>query len=173
MIGAPVDSVEVERVVATHAFVGEEIDALTRIGSRPNGPDLTVRAPHSILNQQAVDDLAAGKLPGRGKVGDPRDMHETPNPNATAEDFAVKVLGRWPTNDELAKGRAMKFKGQPCTGCWVARSDDGSTFVTYRPSGFASEATRQSTATVEVNRSTVEAFNSGKPLKLKFPMLDH
>ncbi|WP_266158480.1 hemagglutinin repeat-containing protein [Dyella silvatica] len=152
------------------ATVDAEIDALGRIAQNPNGPDLTARAPNTILNKQLVNDLGNGKLPGNpiGGPGTPREMPFSPNPSATAEDFAQGVLGRSPTQDELNIGARMN-KGN-CIGCWVASPDNGQTFITYRPSGMAGADTLPTTSTVEINyKGTENIINNGKVVKLKFP----
>jgi filamentous hemagglutinin len=100
-------------------------------------------------------------------------MPGTLNPNATAEDFATRVLGRQPTVEEIARGSAIKVNGQACSGCWIASPDGGNTYITYRPAGVASD-TLPTTSTVEVNYKAAEnATNAGKPVKLKFPLVDH
>jgi filamentous hemagglutinin len=128
-----------------------------------------LKAPNSDLNQKAIDDFYnSGTLPGvhsRG-IGTPREMPASPNPSATAEDFALRMLGRQPTDVEYARSATMN-KGN-CPGCWIA-TKDGVT-VTFRPAGSASEATLTTTATVQVNFSKVDTqINNGKALKLKFP----
>ncbi|MCA3182177.1 MULTISPECIES: hemagglutinin repeat-containing protein [unclassified Cupriavidus] len=151
-------------------LVKAETEALDRIGKAPNGPDLAGKAPNSVLNEQLVRDLDAGKLPGRpiGRPGTPREMPGSSNPSATAEDFAVRVLGRKPTQVELEAGKRMN--GGNCNGCWSVTPDGGKTFISYRPAGKASEETLSTTATVEINsKGTRNSLNFGKELKLKFP----
>mgnify|MGYP006916069635 CR=1 FL=1 len=95
-------------------------------------------------------------------------MPGTLNPNATAEDFAVKYLGRKPTSQELAVG--SKMNSGNCDGCWRAQTKDGS-WVIYRPAGKAGKDTLPTTATVEIKNQTISQFNAGtKQLKLKFPL---
>jgi filamentous hemagglutinin len=127
------------------------------------------KAPNSDLNQQLFNDLYAGKLPGTpiGGLGTPREMPASPNPSATAEDFANRFFGGTKPSD------ATPIPG--CDGCWYARSNDG-TVVTYRPAGQASEKTLSTTATVDINSPSVNHLNASKNgdpqyLKLKFPVL--
>ncbi|WP_343651039.1 hypothetical protein [Herbaspirillum sp.] len=137
---------------------------------------MSKKAPNAVLNQKAVQDLFDGNLPGTPinakRPWTPRQMPESPNPSATAEDFALRVLGRNPTAEELTRGSRMN-KGN-CQGCWHAENVDGIT-VTYRPAGKASKDTLLSTATVELNGpKTINKLNldeRGKPkeIKLKFP----
>lgn len=123
-------------------MVADEAAALGRIGENVSGPALNGKAPNTVLNQQLVSDLNAGKLPGSsiGGPGTPRGMPSSPNPSATAEDFALKVLGREPTQSELARGLYMN--GGNCPGCWSAKAAD-ETYVTYRPAGNVSAGTLQ------------------------------
>jgi hypothetical protein len=156
--------------------VAEEGAALRRIADNKNGLDLADKAPNSVLNQQAIKDLADGKLPGITynsktglpdttiRSGVPREMPSSPNPNATAEDFALRMLGRQPTRQEVAQGEAM-FGGN-CPGCWVGRNQDGIA-ITFRPAGKATR-TSNDTASVDINFTT-NSLNNGRPLKLKFP----
>jgi filamentous hemagglutinin len=149
--------------------VGDEVAALSRIGKNPTAPDLTGKASNTVLNQQLVNDLRAGALPGVpiGGPGTPREMPMSSNPSVTAEDFAMRALGRQPTDAELAKGASMN-KGN-CPGCWSAQAADG-TYVTYRPAGSASADTLATTASVGLNNPAIKALNAGRPeLKLKFP----
>jgi filamentous hemagglutinin len=44
--------------------VADETTALNRITSNPNGANLTAKAPNTVSNQQAVNGLADGKIPG-------------------------------------------------------------------------------------------------------------
>lgn len=166
---------------ANTSQVDAEIDALRQIAQNPKGPVLVDRAPNSVLNQQAIKDLEKGTLPGVSvdpktglpdavqRIGVPREMPASANPWATAEDFALRVLGRAPTADELRQGAGMN-RGN-CPGCWLARPADG-TYVTYRPAGNASGNTLSNTATVEFNNpATINMVNGGdrEVLKLKFP----
>jgi hypothetical protein len=144
--------------------------ALERIKNNPKGQDLSQKPPGTVANQQAVNDLQAGHLPGQpiGGPGTPREMPASSAPSATAEDFAVKALGREPTQTEKAIGSRMN-KGD-CAGCWVASPDDGKSYITYRPAGKASAETASTTSTVEINyKEAGNQINNGKPLKLKFP----
>jgi len=156
--------------------VPDEVAALRRIASNQNGPDLANKAPNSVLNQQAIKDLADGKLPGVTynsktglpdvvpRTGVPREMPASPNPNATAEDFAFRMLGRQPTPQEVARGELM-FGGN-CPGCWVGKTQDG-VVITFRPAGKATK-TLNDTASVDINFITND-INNGRPLKLKLP----
>jgi hypothetical protein len=159
--------------------VDEEIAALNRIGNNPDGVALNGKAPNSVLNQQAANDLANGKLPGVSidprtglpdsiqRAGVPRQMPASSNPSATAEDFAIRALGRSPTAEELVVGAAMNNGN--CPGCWNAKTSDGN-FVSFRPAGSAGSSTAGDTATVEINyKSTSNSINNSIPLKLKFP----
>lgn len=155
----------------------EEIEALRKIAGNPNGADLSNKAPNTVLNQKAVQDIFDGTLPGTPidpkRPWTPRQMPESSNPSATAEDFALRVLGRNPTAEELARGSAMN-KGN-CQGCWYAKNADD-IIVTYRPAGYASKDTLPSTATVELNgANTINKLNvddNGRAtiIKLKFPL---
>ena len=143
--------------------VADELAALGRIRENPNGLNLAGKTEHSVLNQQMVKDLRAGKIPGKpsdSRPGSPREVAPSLNPNATAEDFAQAVLGRSPTAKEFAEGARMN-KGN-CPGCWIAQASD-KTWVVYRPAGSASSATLPTTATVELNNRTLK-------IKLKFPL---
>lgn len=131
--------------------------------------------------------LHAAALENRGSLSASQSLHvqidgavtntgtlpESPNPSATAEDFALRVLGRNPTAEELTRGSRMN-KGN-CQGCWHAENVDGIT-VTYRPAGKASKDTLPSTATVELNGpDTINKLNLDKngeasEIKLKFPL---
>ena len=143
--------------------VADELAALGRIRENPNGLNLAGKTEHSVLNQQMVKDLRAGKIPGKPistKPNSSREVAPSLNPNATAEDFAQAVLGRSPTAEEFAKGAKMN-RGN-CPGCWIAQASD-KTSVVYRPAGNASSATLRTTATVEISNRTLK-------IKLKFPL---
>lgn len=176
--GTGARTVEVERpplaptsqVDRPSSRLDSESAALERIRNNPKGPDLSQRPPGTVANQQAVNDLQAGRLPGQpiGGPGTPREMPASIAPSATAEDFAIKALGRDPTQAERAIGSRMN-KGD-CAGCWVASPDEGKSYITYRPAGKASAETAPTTSTVEINyREAGNQINNGKPLKLKFP----
>ncbi|SDA56855.1 hypothetical protein SAMN03159475_1890 [Pseudomonas sp. NFPP33] len=176
--GTGARTVEVERpplaptsqVDRPSSRLDSESVALERIRNNPKGPDLSQRPPGTVANQQAVNDLQAGRLPGQpiGGPGTPREMPASIAPSATAEDFAIKALGRDPTQAERAIGSRMN-KGD-CAGCWVASPDEGKSYITYRPAGKASAETAPTTSTVEINyREAGNQINNGKPLKLKFP----
>ncbi|MDO5686630.1 MAG: hypothetical protein Q4G42_04495 [Neisseria sp.] len=94
------------------------------------------------------------------RIGVPREMPASPNPSATAEDFANRLFG--------STSKPVNAKPIPdCSGCWRA-TKDGVT-VTFRSAGTAIQ-TVNSTASVDINfKSTGNAINGGKPLKLKFP----
>ncbi|WP_258042029.1 hemagglutinin repeat-containing protein [Pseudomonas syringae] len=147
--------------------VEAEKAALDRIAQSDKGPDLSNKAPNSNLNTLAVKRLQTGELPGSsiGGPGTPREMPATPNPTATANDFVSKVFN----------GAQIAKKSIPnCDGCWRAQTSDGA-WVTYRPAGQASGATSSTTATVEINSTTINNLNangSGRAqiLKLKFPV---
>ncbi|PXV58498.1 filamentous hemagglutinin family N-terminal domain-containing protein [Dyella jiangningensis] len=147
--------------------VADEIDALQRIGQNPMGPLLEGKAPGSVLNTQYVRQLEAGTLPGLGTAGQPRVMQASLAPSATANDFAVQLLGREPTQAEYLAGSTRLNKGN-CQGCWMATREDGTTII-YRPEGMATQ-TLGTTATVEINNPRFQSVNNGeKQLKLKFP----
>jgi hypothetical protein len=154
--------------------VDDETAALGRIGGNANGPVLNEKPSNTVLNQQAVNDLLDGSLPGITKnpktgmpdviprTGVPREMPGSINPSATAEDFASRLFGRTspPANAEPIAN---------CPGCWKAQTTDG-TFVIYRPASTASGKTSQTTASVDINiGSGGNALNNGSVLKLKFP----
>ena len=161
---------------ADGGVVADEAAALGRIGGNANGPVLNGKAPNTVLNQQAVNDLANGLLPGITKnpntglpdavprIGVPREMPGSPNPSATAEDFANRLFG----------GTSTPANAKPipnCNGCWNATNADG-VAVTYRPASTASADTAASTASVDINfKPNGNAINGGKPVKLKFPQV--
>lgn len=154
--------------------VADEAAALGRIGGNANGPVLNGKTPNTVLNQQAVNDLANGSLPGITKnpntglpdvvprTGVPREMPASPNPSETAEDFAIRLLG----------GASTPVNAKPipnCNGCWSATNEDGVS-VTYRPASTASGRTANTTASVDINfKPTGNAINGGEIVKLKFP----
>lgn len=149
--------------------------ALSKISTNI-GTALVGKSPSSALNLQAIENLNSGLLPGStsGKLGSPREMPTSINPNATAQDFAMQFLGRPPTAAELARGSAM-MQGN-CAGCWIAINADGAV-ISFRPAGKASDGTLPTTATVEINSPTINNLNidtKGKPtqLKLKFPLVN-
>ncbi|RPD83194.1 hypothetical protein EGK75_13330 [Neisseria weixii] len=118
---------------------------------------------------QLANELKKGKLPGTpiGNPGTPRTMPASQNPNATAEKFALTILGRTPTQAERIEG--AKMNNNNCIGCWRARALDGS-MVIYRPAGYAGKDTLPTTATTEIHHSaTLKNLNNGRDLKLKFP----
>ncbi len=112
--------------------------------------------------QEAVSDVRAGRLPGRASdgLGSPREMPQTLNPNETAERFAMEFFGG-------SKPAHAKPLGD---GAWSAETTDG-IYVTYRPAGKASGATKNTTASVDLNSKSISVTNANaKLLKLKFPM---
>jgi len=161
-------------VGANGGAVADEAAALGRIGGNANGPVLNGKAPNTVLNQQAVNDLTNGSLPGITKnpstglpdvvprTGVPREMPASPNPSATAEDFANRLFG----------GTSTPVNAKPipnCNGCWSATNADG-VAVTYRPASTASGRTADTTASVNINfKPTGNAINGGEVVKLKFP----
>ena len=160
---------------AVPSKVADEIAALERIKNKPNGPDLENMVPNSVLNDQAIKDLKKGKIPGTpaGDPWTPREMAASPNPNASAEDFALKALGRSPTLEDYQRGSTMN-KGD-CPGCWVGRTGDG-TWVSFRPAGYSSDGTLPTTANVNLNNpqslNQLNLNRNGRALeiKLKFPL---
>jgi filamentous hemagglutinin len=97
-------------------------------------------------------------------------MPASPDSSATAADFATRVLGRQLTQAEFEKGASMN-RGD-CEGCWIASSDNGKTFIVYRPAGKASPDTLPTTSTAEINNeASTNSINNGNVLKLKFPQL--
>lgn len=88
-------------------------------------------------------------------------MPGSPNPSATAEDFANRLFG----------GTSTPANAKPipnCNGCWSATNADGVS-VTYRPASTATR-TADTTASVDINfKSTGNAINGKQPVKLKFP----
>lgn len=168
-VGAAAVGDEVVEQVARR--VDDEIAALERMGANSSGAALIEKAPNSVLNEYYVRQLDEGNLPGTaiGGLGTPREMPVSPNPSASAEDFALRVLGRSPTAEELAVGASMNHGN--CLGCWRASPDGGNTFIVYRSAGGAGADTLRTTSTVEINyRSAMNPLNAGKPLKLKFPL---
>jgi filamentous hemagglutinin len=156
------NSARIAASVKRYKLKKDALAALNRIRENPNGSSLNEKAPNSVLNRQQVNELNAGKLPGRPirGPGSPREMPASPNPSATAEDFATKLL-----NDSSIPLEPI----ENCIGCWVAHATDGR-HVTYRPAGQASVGTLPTTATVEFNSTaTHNALNAKKVLKLKFP----
>ena len=79
-------------------------------------------------NKKAVEDLRQGVFPGKGKIGQPREMQKSTDPNKAADDFAQQFLGRKPTADDYKQGAAMNNNN--CQGCWRAQTPDG-TWVIY------------------------------------------
>ena len=110
------------------------------------------------------------RLPGNtlsGKLGGPREMNRSPNPNQTAEAFAIRYLGRKPMADELKNGFGMN--GGNCVGCWRATTPNGT--IVYRPAGYAGKDTLPTTATVEIHKNpAIRSLNNNENLKLKFPI---
>ena len=102
-----------------------------------------------------------GRLPaGIGGPGTPIPMPPTANPDVTAKEFALAAFnGQQPTKI------TNNVTGE---GSWVAIMPDG-TAITYRPAGQASSDTAHTTATVEINNSSIRKINSGKHAKFKFP----
>ncbi len=106
-------------------------------------------------------------MPGTpiGGPGTPREMPASPNPSATAENFVSQVFGGSQISKKSIAG---------CVGCWRGQTAEGA-WVTYRPAGQASAAIPSTTATVEINSSSLNALNAnqagkGQILKLKFPV---
>ncbi len=139
-----------------------------------SGPPATL-LPEEILGdglpkltaQDAARNIRSGVLPGReiGGPGTPRTMPSTVTPTASAEEFALSILGRGPTPAEIAKGERMF--GNNCPGCWIGEASDG-TNITYRPAG-SSTGSLPTTATVEVKSATILATTGKKVAKFKFP----
>ena len=117
-------------------------------------------------NKKAVEDLRQGVFPGKGEIGQPREMQKSTDPNKAADDFAQQFLGRKPTTDDYKQGATMNNNN--CQGCWRAQTPDG-TWVIYRPAGKAGKDTLPTTATVEVNSKNIKGANKNAQLKLKFP----
>jgi phage portal protein BeeE len=101
-----------------------------------------------------------GALPGvADKLGDPRTMPASDDPNLTARAYVVKAYnGQSPTS--------LTPLGE--TGGFVVKMPDG-TFITFRPAGQASEKTKASTTSVDINGPAINSLNGGVRLKLKFP----
>jgi len=100
-----------------------------------------------------------GKLPGVGdKLGDPRTMPASDDPDSTAQDFVRKAYnGQIPISlDPLAGGG------------FVAKMPDGAVII-FRAAGQASWRTPGSTASVDINDARLNQLNAGEFLKLKFP----
>jgi filamentous hemagglutinin len=159
-----------QAAIGSMAFSGGGNSSIRPTGSAtgPELPSTTGSRTAYRTNQQFIDDLNAGRLPGNpiGGPGTPREMPASRNPSATAQDFAYQFFGgSAPTNAKPITG---------CDGCWRAQTSDG-TWVTYRPAGQASADTLPTTATVEVNGAAINGLNAsskGKAtiLKLKFPI---
>ncbi len=109
-----------------------------------------------------VADAAApnGELPGiAGKLGDPRTMSASDDPNLAARAYASKIQnGQTP----------VWVRPEAEDGGFVAKMPDGA-FITFRPAGKASWRTPASTASVDINDARLSELNAGKVLKLKFP----
>jgi filamentous hemagglutinin len=154
--------------------VADEAAALGRIRGNAHGPVLQGKAPNTVINQKAANDLANGSLPGITKnlntglpdvaprIGVPREMPTSLNPSATAKDFANRIFG----------GTSTPVNAKPipnCNGCWSATNADGVS-VTYRPASTASGRTADTTASVNINfKPTGNVINGGEVVKLKFP----
>ncbi|QBG97646.1 hypothetical protein EYC55_22810 [Xanthomonas oryzae] len=116
--------------------------------------------------QDVINEIRMGELPGQpiGGIGTPREMPATSNPDLAAETLAKEFFGG------VKPSNAIDMKD----GSWRARTSDGS-WVTYRPSGVASDKTQQTTASLEINGNSVNVANGGERnvLKLKFPLIGH
>ena len=87
-------------------------------------------------------------------------MPPTANPDVSAKEFALAAFnGQQPTKI------TDNVTGE---GSWVAIIPDG-TAITYRPAGQSSSDTANTTATVEINNSSIRKINSGKHAEFKFP----
>lgn len=126
----------------------------------------TAKAVYQKINKKAVEDLRQGVFPGKGEIGQPREMPKSADPSKTADDFAQQYLGRKPTDEDFKRGSEMN--GNNCQGCWRAQTADG-TWVMYRPAGKAGRDTLPTTATVEINSKNIRTANNKAQLKLKFP----
>ncbi|MFA9501122.1 VENN motif pre-toxin domain-containing protein [Mannheimia sp. E30BD] len=143
----------------------------TNILNRVNG---------SFYNIDAVNKLRKGKLPGdgldrktglpvEGKIGVPRNMPSSKDPDTMAINFAEQFLGRRVTPEEWEAGRKM-FKNKDCINCFKVDLGNRQSIV-YR-SGVnenSSSKTLSGTATLEINTTEIKELNSGEVLKLKFP----
>ncbi|WP_255423937.1 hemagglutinin repeat-containing protein [Xanthomonas sp. SI] len=128
-----------------------------------NGDGLSSRTARDVINE-----IDSGNLPGTpiGGIGTPREMRPTSNPSAAAEGFAMEFFGgKIPDDAILMKNGAWRAKipGEPGEDTWV----------TYRPANVASDRTKVTTATVEVNGLKINTVNGGPEnvLKLKFPLI--
>ena len=102
-----------------------------------------------------------GELPGAAaKLGNPRTMSASEDPDATAREYAEQLY------DE--KTATHVETDLDALGGFVVQRPDGA-FIAYRPAGLASKDTLPTTATVEINDPIINRLNSGKVLKLKFP----
>ncbi|MBR6026681.1 MAG: hypothetical protein IK065_03680, partial [Neisseriaceae bacterium] len=139
---------------------------LNTLTQSKNVVDLSKKAPNSVYNQQAVKKLNQGELVGvtkNGKLGSPREMPATRNPNATANDF-VQKYGK--LNSGLVKAEQIPMKNGEI---FTRYSLGNGGFINFRHAGAASNRTASTTATVEINNAQMRAINGDKTLKLKFP----
>jgi filamentous hemagglutinin len=99
-------------------------------------------------------------LPGvAAKLGDPRTMPATDDPDLTAKAYISEIQsGQSPDSVEPL--------GED--GGFVAKMPDGA-YIVFRPAGQASWKTSASTASVDINEPVINRLNGGTRLKLKFP----
>ncbi|MBQ9259856.1 MAG: hypothetical protein IJ187_08420 [Neisseriaceae bacterium] len=157
------------KVTTATKTTGTTIGSKTSLNNltKPNNVvDLSKKAPNSVYNQYAVNKLNSGTLVGitkNGKLGSPREMPITRNPNATAQDF-VQKYGQ--LNGGLVKAETIPMKnGEIFTRYQLGNGG----FINFRHVGAASNRTAPTTATVEINNAQIKAINGDKALKLKFP----
>lgn len=117
--------------------------------------------------------MAGKELPGtadrlNSKI---REMPTSANPNATADHFARQMAGE--NTGPRAYADGSKMNNGNCNGCWTIKRADGVT-VSFRPGGKASKSTAETTATVDIGKSSaVEELtgNKRRDIKVKFPQI--
>lgn len=146
---------------------------------------ISTRVNGSIYNTDAVNKLKAGQLPGdgldkktglpvEGKIGVPRNMPSSKDPDAMAVNFAEQFLGRKITPEEWDAGIDIFKKngvGKDCINCFKVDLGNHQSIVYRRgASENSSNKTLEGTASLDINTTEIKGANSGKVLKLKFPM---
>jgi hypothetical protein len=130
----------------------------------PNGIPETPEPSSPPIGDGTVAAAVApnGVLPGIPLPGSPggRNMLPSANPDATALQYVYGIY-----NGQIPNS-VTSIVSRP--GAFVASMPDGS-YITYRPSGQASERTPRDMATVQINSAAISALNGGESLKLKFP----
>jgi hypothetical protein len=98
-------------------------------------------------------------MPGvADKLGDPRTMPTSDDPDSTAQDFVVKACN----------GQKPISRTRLGEGGFVSETPDGAV-TTFRPAGQARWRTEPSTASIDIKDDRLIELNGGNILKLKFP----